>query len=206
LVDDGVPDRGHLKNIMDKAFGKTGVAIGPHKTYGTVCVMDFAGGYTTSAAAAAKPVAPSVTTPVVTVPVTPVTTQPATPPAKPVTTQPVTPVTPAPSAPAATFTLNVYNGSGETWTELYIISDQSVEWGRNLISASTMVPRETRTFTIERSATGSYDVKVVVMSGKTKLTAYYLRQLEKQPHAGSNYSVGLIGSILKAKNPTNKPN
>ncbi|MDR0707777.1 MAG: CAP domain-containing protein [Treponema sp.] len=56
LIDDGSPNRGHYNNNMNKAFSKIGVAIAPHKGYGTVCVIDFAGGYTTSAAYAAPPV------------------------------------------------------------------------------------------------------------------------------------------------------
>ncbi|MDR1220321.1 MAG: CAP domain-containing protein [Treponema sp.] len=56
LIDDGSPNRGHYNNNMNKAFGKIGVAVGPHKGYGTMCVIDFAGGYTTSATYAAPPV------------------------------------------------------------------------------------------------------------------------------------------------------
>ncbi|MDR0374928.1 MAG: CAP domain-containing protein [Treponema sp.] len=55
LIDDGSPNRGHYNNNMSKAFGKIGVATGPHKSYGTVCVIDFAGGYTTNATYAAPP-------------------------------------------------------------------------------------------------------------------------------------------------------
>jgi uncharacterized protein YkwD len=56
LIDDGAPNRGHYNNNMNKAFGKIGVAVAPHKRYGTVCVIDFAGGYTTNATYAAPPV------------------------------------------------------------------------------------------------------------------------------------------------------
>jgi uncharacterized protein YkwD len=46
LIDDGVPSRGHRKNLLDNNFNHVGVDIGPHRVYGEMCVMDFAGGYT----------------------------------------------------------------------------------------------------------------------------------------------------------------
>ena len=49
IVDDGVPSRGHRKNIYDTRFKTVGLAMGPHKTFGSMCVMDFADGYTESA-------------------------------------------------------------------------------------------------------------------------------------------------------------
>ncbi|MDR2194906.1 MAG: CAP domain-containing protein [Treponema sp.] len=49
LIDDGVPNRGHYANNMNKMFNKTGVAVGPHRGYGTICVIDFAGSYITDA-------------------------------------------------------------------------------------------------------------------------------------------------------------
>ena len=45
LVDDGVPSRGHRRNLLDKAFTLIGVAVGPHPVYRHMCVMDFAGAY-----------------------------------------------------------------------------------------------------------------------------------------------------------------
>ena len=42
IVDDGVPSRGHRQNIFQDAFRTVGIAIGPHKTFRNVCVMDFA--------------------------------------------------------------------------------------------------------------------------------------------------------------------
>lgn len=45
IVDAGVRDRGHRKNIFMRDFGVVGVACGSHSRYGTMCVMDFAGGF-----------------------------------------------------------------------------------------------------------------------------------------------------------------
>jgi uncharacterized protein YkwD len=42
LVDDGVPDRGHRRNILEPAFNAAGAACGPHQKYGIMCVIDFA--------------------------------------------------------------------------------------------------------------------------------------------------------------------
>jgi uncharacterized protein YkwD len=42
IVDDGVPSRGHRRNILDPAFREVGIAVGPHRRYGTMCVMDLA--------------------------------------------------------------------------------------------------------------------------------------------------------------------
>jgi len=45
LVDDGVPSRGHRKNLMQPAFRFVGVAIGSHPQFGYLCVINFTGEY-----------------------------------------------------------------------------------------------------------------------------------------------------------------
>lgn len=45
LVDDGVSSRGHRHNILSADARFAGVGCGRHTEYGTMCVIDFAGGY-----------------------------------------------------------------------------------------------------------------------------------------------------------------
>jgi uncharacterized protein YkwD len=42
LIDDGVPDRGHRRILLDPKYRFAGSACGPHKTYRVVCVIDLA--------------------------------------------------------------------------------------------------------------------------------------------------------------------
>jgi len=46
VIDDGVPDRGHRKNIFNADFRVAGAAIGEHKGYGTMTVVDMADAFT----------------------------------------------------------------------------------------------------------------------------------------------------------------
>ncbi len=43
IIDSGVPGRGHRRNIFGSAYQLAGVACGPHRAYGYMCVIDFAG-------------------------------------------------------------------------------------------------------------------------------------------------------------------
>jgi uncharacterized protein YkwD len=42
VIDDGVPDRGHRRNLFNDQFQVAGAAIGPHRIYGEMTVVDLA--------------------------------------------------------------------------------------------------------------------------------------------------------------------
>ena len=45
IIDDGVPDRGHRRDLLDRAVHVAGVACAPHPTYGKVCVIELASAF-----------------------------------------------------------------------------------------------------------------------------------------------------------------
>ncbi|SNB48017.1 CAP domain-containing protein [Geobacter sp. DSM 9736] len=45
IIDDGVPARGHRRNIFKREFRAAGVACGTHPQFRTMCAMDFATGF-----------------------------------------------------------------------------------------------------------------------------------------------------------------
>ena len=43
VVDSGVPDRAHRRDLFGRAYQAAGVACGPHAEWGSMCVIDLAG-------------------------------------------------------------------------------------------------------------------------------------------------------------------
>jgi uncharacterized protein YkwD len=54
LIDDGVPDRGHRRNILDPNVRIAGVSCGPHKSYRLMCDIVHAAAYTERPLTAAR--------------------------------------------------------------------------------------------------------------------------------------------------------
>lgn len=55
IIDDGLPARKHRANIFASKFNYAGAAYGPHARFGSVCSIDFAGGYAERGQAPAEP-------------------------------------------------------------------------------------------------------------------------------------------------------
>jgi uncharacterized protein YkwD len=55
IVDAKVAGRGHRKNLFNADFRLAGVACGSHPRYGSMCVMDFAGGYGEGSPSVSRP-------------------------------------------------------------------------------------------------------------------------------------------------------
>ena len=51
LIDDGFASRGHRNRLMSENYRVAGVSCGPHPEFGTMCVLELAGGFIDSAAA-----------------------------------------------------------------------------------------------------------------------------------------------------------
>ncbi|MFT4254695.1 MAG: CAP domain-containing protein [Caulobacter sp.] len=54
IVDSRVPGRGHRRNILSTGYSSAGVACGDHRSYGAMCVIDFAGAMPEGVARAAR--------------------------------------------------------------------------------------------------------------------------------------------------------
>jgi uncharacterized protein YkwD len=45
IIDDGVPNRGHRRNIFDPNYHVTGISVSEPLTFGSKCVIDYVGGF-----------------------------------------------------------------------------------------------------------------------------------------------------------------
>ncbi|MDR2793190.1 MAG: CAP domain-containing protein [Treponema sp.] len=167
LIDDGVPSRGHYANNVNKAFGTIGVAVGPHKEYGTVCVIDFAGDYTTHTQyAAARP--PPVIAP----------------------SAPTTPPSAASETPVETWTAALVNKSGYTWAKLYLADKKASSWGADLLAGargSALVKPDGRIAAPLPKDAAVYDIKIVTDTGNV----YYMFGLDRSRHTAVPTSSGV---------------
>lgn len=63
LIDDGVATRGHRRNLLSSTYRFLGVSVGAKSSYGSMCVLTFAGDYSEAAAGKAQPTAAQPATP-----------------------------------------------------------------------------------------------------------------------------------------------
>jgi uncharacterized protein YkwD len=59
IVDDGIPTRGHRKNLFDSTYRAAGISLGASSNLGTLCVITFAGDFSERGAAAMPGVKPA---------------------------------------------------------------------------------------------------------------------------------------------------
>ena len=57
IVDDGERSRAHRKNLFSPVFRYTGIACGPHASFGRICVIDFAADFVEGGTKVARPIA-----------------------------------------------------------------------------------------------------------------------------------------------------
>ncbi|MBV9958874.1 MAG: CAP domain-containing protein [Acidobacteria bacterium] len=58
LIDDGVASRGHRRNLLSNSYRVLGVSVGERNSYGSMCVLTFAGNYAEGAGKAQPAGAP----------------------------------------------------------------------------------------------------------------------------------------------------
>lgn len=60
LIDDGIADRGHRRNLLIPRYVHAGAACGPHRRFGVMCVVEMAEAFTPAVFATHEPVGGSV--------------------------------------------------------------------------------------------------------------------------------------------------
>ncbi|MDR1787334.1 MAG: C40 family peptidase [Treponema sp.] len=109
-------------------------------------------------------------------------------------------------------TFTISNDSGETFDELYLAPVESRSWGSDILGGRSLRPKAQQKVTVEKSASGVYDIKVLITAGRGRNrtpAAYYSTLKERSQRGGRRerdpiYSVGAIGKDLSDKDNTNK--